>query len=118
MTNEAVAQALGFTRKSGTQHTWIDCSGKEFCEAELWPWLNSADGREKIRDRVRKLALLRGHNYLYAITYLPSGFTSICTMCPYVLGGGLTEDERFGSGPTESAAWLAALNFLWKEKEK
>ena len=122
MTNEEIAKALGITEDSVGD---IDFGGgrvrpdlrhsihREFVKMlALSDWVNTPDGQEKIRDRVEAICAERG--YFILEEKHPAGGrlmniyeTPKCENCLWFQANGLREEII-----------LAALEFLWKEKEK
>ena len=78
------------------------------------PNLSSPEGQQKIRDRVRELCDHLSY-YYFDETHFPE---SAPHMVIVVAKGPAALPSPPIHYSTESAAWLAALEFLWKEKEK
>ena len=133
MTNEQIARMLGLKEVEYKETTsqvdegellWVnaDESYNYGTIEEVAKWLDSAEGRQKIRDRVKELLKARGWAYEYrwwintddsechALAVGPVRYNDDDDACLL--------PEGFLNEFTESAAWLAALEFLTKEIEK
>lgn len=86
---------------------------------DLIAWLDSAEGREKIRDRVRELARGGIVSYTYRGS-LSSVWGEKLGHDVHVMIPQSDIDSYRPNKPsdTESSAWLAALGFLWKGVSK
>lgn len=117
--NKEIARALGLKRveyqkghprNDVYEMLWVNtdesyCYGKT---SEMVKWLDSPEGREKIRDRVRALCTAQFVNLEYMFD------SSYQEPHRIILRGDMEPNEAWHKS-TESSAWLAALEFLAKE---
>ena len=125
MTNEKIAKALGLT--IGKAGNWAGTvpgrfygkNDKVICEKiHLAAWLDSAEGQQKIRDRVRELwcgSVDTSMTTRFIKVQMGPKFTEIilleCVTTMDAVAG------AFCNFP-EPVVWLAALEYLTEENEK